>query len=469
VVAHLREFIHPFDLRTYDEALEQASTGRALIRRARVCSHDGSYHWVEAHLAPFRDESGKVDGVSASMRNVDVEVQALAELDRQARIDTLTGLVTRREALHRIEQAAGTDREPGGRIGVLFCDIDHFKEINDQFGHAAGYAVLRSLATRISESVRLDDVVARIGGDELPVLIAGLHDLAAASEVAEKVRQVATEPISIDGRQVSTSLSIGVTLPSPASRPTPSSPAPTQRCTRPSHSAGTPWRPWPPPKRPITPSVPDPTECSIAGRVDRLAQLLSAGRPDDPRRDAALRIQHQRARQCSRRYTRNATQQGAVRVHDAGEVHTQLGGEGPGRSRLIADVQPEHPDRRLRLGQCHQVRHLIATGCAPGGPVVDHHDGSGQVRPVHLLPVQGAAGQGRHRLTIPRRQDLEPRDGRGVAPAAGKEQHGCAEHHRQRAHRCEGRTTSARCRQPTHSAMLTLERSKQSRASPPSA
>lgn len=211
----LRDFIHPFDLRAYDEVLERASQGQALVRRARICTNDGTYHWVEAHVAPFRDESGRMDGVSASMRNVDVEVQALAELDRQTRIDTVTGLVTRREAMHRLEQAAGSDREPGGELGLLFCDIDHFKDINDLFGHAAGDAVLRTIAARISEAVRLDDVVARMGGDELLVLITGVHDLNEAIEVAEKVRKVAAAPIRIDGQDVQASLSIGVTIAQP--------------------------------------------------------------------------------------------------------------------------------------------------------------------------------------------------------------------------------------------------------------
>lgn len=208
----MRNFIHPFDLRVYDEALSRALAGQALIRRTRICTNDGSYHWVEAHVAPFRDESGRLDGVSASMRNVDVEVQALAELDRQARVDTLTGLVTRREAMRRLEEVSGQQREPGGAIALLFCDIDYFKDINDRFGHAAGDTVLRTLATRISEAVRLDDVVARMGGDELLVLISGVHELTEATEVAEKVRQVATAPIDIDGEAVTVSLSIGATL-----------------------------------------------------------------------------------------------------------------------------------------------------------------------------------------------------------------------------------------------------------------
>lgn len=212
----LRNYIHPFDLRAYDESLDRASAGEATMRRTRICTHDGQYHWIEAHFAPFRDESGIVDGVSASMRNVDVEVQALAELDRQTRIDALTGLMTRREAMRRIEEeSVGLRREPGGVLAVLFCDVDRFKDINDAFGHAIGDAVLRTLATRITEAVRLDDVVARMGGDELIVMITGAHDLGEATEVAEKLRRVARAPMRISDAEVRTSLSIGVILAEP--------------------------------------------------------------------------------------------------------------------------------------------------------------------------------------------------------------------------------------------------------------
>lgn len=208
----LRDLIHPFDLHAYDDATTRLAAGESVVQRVRVRSDAGAYHWMEAHLSPFRIETGEIDGASASMRNVDAEVQALAELDRQARFDALTGLASRREALHRLAEARAPDRLPGGEMAVLFCDIDRFKEINDEYGHAVGDAVLRVLAQRISDAVRLGDVVARMGGDELLVLMSGVHELAEAMRVAEKLRERALEPIPTDGHQVRTSLSIGVTL-----------------------------------------------------------------------------------------------------------------------------------------------------------------------------------------------------------------------------------------------------------------
>lgn len=211
----LRDAIHPFDLHAFDDALSRAARGESPKCRIRLCSDDGTYHWIDSHFAPFLDESRNPDGVSASMRNVDVEVQALAELDEQARHDTLTGLINRREAMQRIKDPVAMRREPGGQLAVLFCDIDHFKEINDRLGHLAGDAVLRAIAKRITDAVRLNDVVARMGGDEILVLIAGVHSLDEASAVAEKVRALAHQPIAVDGQQVTTSLSIGVTLADP--------------------------------------------------------------------------------------------------------------------------------------------------------------------------------------------------------------------------------------------------------------
>ena len=76
----------------------------------------------------------------------------------------------------------------GQQTAVLFCDIDRFKDINDTRGHAAGDEVLRVIAERTSQSVRKDDVVARIGGDELLVLLTGVHSLEEATAIAEKIR-----------------------------------------------------------------------------------------------------------------------------------------------------------------------------------------------------------------------------------------------------------------------------------------
>lgn len=139
-----------------------------------------------------------------------VEIQK--KLERLAHFDSLTGLVNRGEAMARLEGALECSRAPKTRYGLLFCDVDHFKEINDTFGHPAGDIVLRTLSDRISQCVRHGDTVGRTGGDELLVLLPGLQSLDEAIQVAEKIRNSAAEPIHDHAQTFHVTLSIGATL-----------------------------------------------------------------------------------------------------------------------------------------------------------------------------------------------------------------------------------------------------------------
>lgn len=141
--------------------------------------------------------------------------EAHKKLERLARFDPLTGLVNRAEALTRLQSALDCSRSPGEHLGVLFCDVDRFKAVNDTYGHASGDIVLATLADRVCESVRHGDTVGRTGGDELLVLLPGLHNVDEAARIAEKIRARAAEPIHHSGASFSVTLSIGATLAMP--------------------------------------------------------------------------------------------------------------------------------------------------------------------------------------------------------------------------------------------------------------
>ena len=120
------------------------------------------------------------------------------------------------EALNRIETLGAQTRRSGHELAVLFCDLDHFKEINDIHGHAAGDEVLRVTASRLREVLRTsDDLAARIGGDELLVVLHGVRDMDDAVSIAEKLRAAAAQPVSTATGPVTATLSIGVTLAHP--------------------------------------------------------------------------------------------------------------------------------------------------------------------------------------------------------------------------------------------------------------
>jgi diguanylate cyclase (GGDEF)-like protein/PAS domain S-box-containing protein len=206
------EGVHADDLRTLADAVGQIEAGRSVVRRGRVRSLGGGFRWIEAHAGPFLDEGGRPDGVVASFRVIDDEVAVEEQLQQQATIDSLTGLLNRAEISTRLASMLVHAPRSGDRIAVAFCDLDDFKTINDRFGHGSGDEALRVMSARIRAAVRDDDLVARIGGDELLVVLTGVHDLEGATAVAAKLCRLARIPVPVLGGTFTVTLSIGVTL-----------------------------------------------------------------------------------------------------------------------------------------------------------------------------------------------------------------------------------------------------------------
>jgi diguanylate cyclase (GGDEF)-like protein len=137
------------------------------------------------------------------------------ELSHQALHDTLTGLPNRALVLDRAAQAlARAARQPGTMAGALFIDIDGFKHVNDNLGHAAGDRLLRIVGERLQSTVRDQDTVGRLGGDEFVVLVETTAGEATLDILADRLTEVLREPVELeDGRKIfSITASIGVAL-----------------------------------------------------------------------------------------------------------------------------------------------------------------------------------------------------------------------------------------------------------------
>lgn len=133
------------------------------------------------------------------------------EIAKQAWHDSLTGLPNRSLLRDRMRQSMASARRTGRNLAVLFLDLDGFKQINDQYGHAAGDDFIREISSRLVSSVRAGDTVSRLGGDEFVILL----DIASVDEMhqcLERIMQEVKTPIAMDGHAVSVSVSIGITL-----------------------------------------------------------------------------------------------------------------------------------------------------------------------------------------------------------------------------------------------------------------
>jgi diguanylate cyclase (GGDEF)-like protein/PAS domain S-box-containing protein len=204
--------IHPDDRDLIVVGSQRMTGDEAPVERFRVCVAGGGYCWVDCRCKPYLDADGRADGVIAALRVVDDQVEAERRLERLARFDGLTGLANRAEAIGRLEAALEGPSTPGSYVGILFCDVDDFKDINDTYGHSVGDLVLVVFAERICECVRDGDTVGRTGGDEMLVLLPGVNGLDEAAEIAERIRLRAAEPIRHSGVIIHATLSIGATL-----------------------------------------------------------------------------------------------------------------------------------------------------------------------------------------------------------------------------------------------------------------
>jgi diguanylate cyclase (GGDEF)-like protein len=156
-------------------------------------------------------------GLEAQVQQRTLQLQAAnAALEHLATRDPLTGLHNRRSLDARLADALALGRRYGhvGRVhGLLLIDVDLFKSVNDQHGHAAGDAVLRQLAALLQASVRTTDVAARFGGEEFAVLLPELAGPQEAVRVAEKIRGAVQEAAFPAAGRLT--VSIGVSLASP--------------------------------------------------------------------------------------------------------------------------------------------------------------------------------------------------------------------------------------------------------------
>lgn len=137
--------------------------------------------------------------------------EAEQQLEREARFDALTGLANRREFERRLATTLADALREGGRIALLFLDIDRLKQVNDTHGHAAGDALIRAFAERLTRSAGADTLVARVGGDEFVVLLAPA-DATAAEAAAERICATMAEPLPVDGHTLSPGTSIGIAV-----------------------------------------------------------------------------------------------------------------------------------------------------------------------------------------------------------------------------------------------------------------
>jgi diguanylate cyclase (GGDEF)-like protein/PAS domain S-box-containing protein len=217
LLARYDDRVHPDDRRAYHEAWGHAAMlerdGEILQHEYRLVGDDGVVRWVRDRWRVTITDgrvflSGAVCDISALRRAESQREAMVGQLERLATVDPLTELFNRRHFSPVLRERLS---RPDSQVGIAMVDVDHFKAINDVHGHAVGDHVLRTVARRLRQATRPDDVVARWGGEEFCILLHGVRDGDQLASLAERLRAaIDVCPISLDGgAQLQVNVSVG--------------------------------------------------------------------------------------------------------------------------------------------------------------------------------------------------------------------------------------------------------------------
>lgn len=173
---------------------------------------DNQRLWVQVSVSGIQDDQGQVSHYVLACEDITQLKRSKDEMERLAYHDSLTGLENRELFRLRLESAIAQAKREHIKTALMFIDIDHFKKINDSFGHDVGDEVLRAVAARIKQNIRTQDTVARISGDEFTVLISRVLSNDDVRKVAQGILKTLTAPIKLNGSEYFVSASIGISI-----------------------------------------------------------------------------------------------------------------------------------------------------------------------------------------------------------------------------------------------------------------
>jgi diguanylate cyclase (GGDEF)-like protein/PAS domain S-box-containing protein len=190
----------------------QSDRALGLTGETILVDRNGKRCPIEDSAAPIHDWDGKLVGAVLVFRDISKNVALASKMRHLAHHDFLTGLPNRVFLNDRITQAIALSRRSDAYPALLFLDLDKFKHVNDSLGHAVGDHLLQGVSTRLLNCVRTSDTVSRHGGDEFVILLANERHPEDAARTAEKILLAISMPFVIDGQEIHTSTSIGISV-----------------------------------------------------------------------------------------------------------------------------------------------------------------------------------------------------------------------------------------------------------------
>jgi len=178
----------------------------------RYLRKDGCEVWGLATMSFVHDATGEPLHFLAQVIDITKQKEAEEQLRRQATTDSLTGLVNRAILMDRLAHAVARTARTGEPIAVLFIDLDHFKSVNDRWGHDGGDQLLIEVARRLERLVRKSDTVARLGGDEFVVICEQVRSTQEGEALGQKIVDLLALPFELTWGRADIGASVGVAV-----------------------------------------------------------------------------------------------------------------------------------------------------------------------------------------------------------------------------------------------------------------
>ena len=207
------EMINPKDLVNVQEAWNRLVLDQESIAlEIRLTRPDMAHTWIHLMASALHDRDGQLLGYLGAISDISELKAAQVQMETLAFFDPLTGLANRRLFKNRLVTSVKGAIRSGKSMALMFLDMDQFKRVNDTLGHDAGDILLKEVSNRLSNTVRENDTVSRIGGDEFTILLTDISSVQDVRAVAEKILRAMSKPIRVKGQDILTSVSIGITM-----------------------------------------------------------------------------------------------------------------------------------------------------------------------------------------------------------------------------------------------------------------
>ncbi|MDQ0253056.1 diguanylate cyclase (GGDEF)-like protein/PAS domain S-box-containing protein [Evansella vedderi] len=205
------EVIHVDHLTKLEKDERQILNGKTTMTEFQIQHPQLGERWVAKYTKPIMDVDGNVTKVNGQIVDITVRKEMENELKLMAYNDKLTDLPNRVALDRHMKKALARSKRHNHNLSIMFIDLDDFKVVNDTLGHDAGDELLKGVVSRINESIREEDLVARIGGDEF-IIVFEETDRDEIEEIAKRMIENVAYPYMIDETKTNISLSIGISM-----------------------------------------------------------------------------------------------------------------------------------------------------------------------------------------------------------------------------------------------------------------